>query len=138
MATPSQRTLTSDPELFPLEDCAKGEEMKRVGYMNKEVRRLEEEGYQFWPMETQAVWLKTRRHLASLFSDFALSKNDHIKTWTGYRVASEHICMSLTEFGIPTTVRQCLTNKEPLDYYACFVNPVDRLMSSPSESEVAT
>ena len=31
MATPSQRTLTSDPELFPLEECAKGEEMKRVG-----------------------------------------------------------------------------------------------------------
>ena len=87
MATPSQRSLTADPELFPLEDCAKGEEMKRVGYLNKEVRRLEEEGYQFWPMETKADWLKTRRRLASLFSDFALSRNDYIKVWTGYRVA---------------------------------------------------
>ena len=64
LATPSQPSLTADPELFPLEDCAKGKEMKRVGYLNKEVRRLEEEGYQFWPMETQTDWLKTRRRLA--------------------------------------------------------------------------
>ena len=107
--------------------------MKRVGYLNKEIRRLEEEGYQFWPMETQADWLKTRHRLASLFSYFALSKNDHIKVWTGYRVASEHIRMSLTEFGIPTTIRQCLADREPLDYYAHFVNPMDQLMSSPSD-----
>ena len=33
LATPSQPSLTADPELFPLEDCAKGEEMKRVGYL---------------------------------------------------------------------------------------------------------
>ena len=72
--------------------------MKRVGYLNKEIRCLEEEGYQFWPMETQADWLKTRCRLASLFSNFALSRNDYIKVWTGYRVASEHIRMSLTKF----------------------------------------
>ena len=84
-----------------------------MGYLNKEVRRLKEEGYQFWPMETQADWLKTRRRLASLFSDFALSRNDYIKVWTGYRVTSEHIRMSLTKFGIPTTFRQYLAKGEP-------------------------
>ena len=69
MAAPSQHTLTSDPELFPLEECAKGEEMKCMGYLNKEVCRLEEEGYlfasgyKFWPMETQADW-----HLSSAIS----------------------------------------------------------------------
>ena len=89
-------------------------------------------------METQTDWLKTSRRLASLFSDFALSRNKYIKVWTGYRVASENIRMSLTEFGIPATVRQCLANREPLDYYTHFVNPVDKFMSSPSESEVAT
>ena len=82
LAAPSQPSLTADPKLFPLEDCTKGEEMKRVGYLNKEVRRLEEEGYQFWPMETPADWLKTRRRLASLFSDFALSHNENVKVWT--------------------------------------------------------
>ena len=46
--------------------------------------------------------------------------------------------MSLTKFWIPTTVPQCLANGEPLDYYAHFVNPLEKLMSSPSESEVAT
>ena len=89
-------------------------------------------------METPADWLKTRRRLALLFSDFALSRNESIKVWTGYRVASENIRMSLTEVGIPTTVRQCLAHGEPLNYYTHFVNPVDKLMSSPSESEVAT
>ena len=34
--------------IFPLDDCAKGEEMKHVGYLNKEVRRLEEDGHKFW------------------------------------------------------------------------------------------
>ena len=124
LATPSQPSLTSDPELFPLEDCGKGEEMKRVGYLNKEVRRLEDEGRHFWPMETPANWLKTRRRLTSLFSDFALSRNEKIKVWTGYRVASENIKMSLMEFGIPAAVRQCLAAGEPLHYHTHFINPV--------------
>ena len=85
MAAPPHHTLASDPALFPLEEYAKGEEMKRVGYLNKEVRRLEEEGHKFWLMKSQADWIKTRRRLASLFNDFALSKNDKIKVWTGFR-----------------------------------------------------
>ena len=52
-------------------------------------------------------------------------------------MAFEHICMSLTEFEIPTIVRQCLADGEPLDYYTHFVSPVDHLMFSPSEAEVA-
>ena len=47
LAAPSQPSITSDPEMFPLEDCGKGEEMKRVSYLNKEVRRLEDEGRNF-------------------------------------------------------------------------------------------
>ena len=82
LAAPSQPSTTSDPEMFPLEDCGKGEEMKRVSYLNKEVRRLEDEGCHFWPMETPADWLKTRRRLTSLFSDFALSRNERVKIWT--------------------------------------------------------
>ena len=74
MAAPPHHTLASIPELFPLEECAKGEEMKRVGYLNKEVPRLEEEGHKFW-----SDWIKTRRCLVSLFSHFALLKNDKIK-----------------------------------------------------------
>ena len=41
MAAPPHHTLASNPEPLSLEECAKGEEMKRVGYLNKEVRRLE-------------------------------------------------------------------------------------------------
>ena len=77
-----------------------------MGYLNKKVRRLEEEGYKLWLMESQADWIKTRHRLASLFSDFALSKNDKIKVWTGYRVATEHIRMSLTELGILSAIWQ--------------------------------
>ena len=109
--------------------------MKLVGYLNKEVPRLEKEGHKFWPMESQADWIKPRRCLVSLH--FALSKNDKIKVRTGYRVASEYIRMSLTELGI-LSVRQLLANGDPLCYYTHFVNPVDNLMSSPSEAEVAT
>ena len=84
MAAPPHHTLASNLELFPLEEYAKGE-MKGVGYLNKEVRHLEEEGHKFWLMESQADWIKTRRRLASLFNDFAMSKNDKIKVWTGFR-----------------------------------------------------
>ena len=38
MAAPPLNTLAADPEIFPLEDCAKGEELKCMGYLNKEVR----------------------------------------------------------------------------------------------------
>ena len=69
-------------------------------------------------MASQADWIKT-----SLFSDFALSKNEKIKVWTGFRVASEQIRMSLTELGIPQTVRTLLEAAEPLSYYAHFANP---------------
>ena len=58
MATPPPHAA-ADPEIFPLEDCGKGEELKHVGYLNKEVRRLEEDGLKFWPMESQADWIKT-------------------------------------------------------------------------------
>jgi len=44
----------------------------------------------------------------------------------------------MTELGIPSAVRQLLANGDPLCYYTHFVNPVDNLMSSPSEAEVAT
>ena len=84
-------------------------------------------------MASQADWIKT-----SLFSDFALSKNEKIKVWTGFRVASEQIRMSLTELGIPQTVCTLLEAAEPLSYYAHFIHPVDNLMASPSKAAIAT
>ena len=84
-------------------------------------------------MKSVSNLIKTRRRLTSLFSDFALSKNDRIKMWTGFRVASDQIRMSLTELGIHALVKA----GEPLSYYTHFVNLVDHLMASPSDAVIA-
>ena len=90
--------------------------MKRVGNLNKEIRRLKDEGVNAWPMASPTDLIKTRRCLTSLFSDFAFSKNDRIKIWTGLQVASNQIRMSLTELGIPQSIRALVEAGEPLSY----------------------
>ena len=58
--------LVEEEEIYPLEECAKGEELKRVNNLNKE-------------LATPAEGFWTRCKLTILFNDFALSQNKRVK-----------------------------------------------------------
>ena len=87
--------LAEEEEIYHLEECAKGEEMKMVNNLNKELRSLDDDKYA-WLMATPAKWIWTCRKLTILFNNFVLSKNVRVKIWVGY-------CW-LNQFTIPDSI----------------------------------
>ena len=86
--------LANEEEIYPLDNCAKGEEMKRVYNLNKELRSLENDETT-WPIATPVEWIQTHRKLTVLFNNFAVLQNERVKIWVGYQLASKSIRGSL-------------------------------------------
>ena len=58
--------LADDKEIYPLDDCAKGEEMKRI-YFNRELRHLDDDENS-WPIATSADLPLADSHLQRLLA----------------------------------------------------------------------
>ena len=75
LAAANAHMIIEEEEIFPLEKCAQGDEMKRVSLLNKELRGMTGDPF---PMTSAADLMQTRRKLATLFNDFALSQNEWV------------------------------------------------------------
>ena len=124
--------VRSQGGIYPLDSCAVGDELMRLTNLNCELCAMSKGAY---PLLNGTEWTQTRKKLEML--NAAISHNQHTKIWPGFLVASEGVCGTLDELGVPLQILQDMAHNLPCTYQSHFVAIVDQALKAPTETTVA-